>query len=88
MTDFKNDKNNKILKEAVKSLQLRFPVADIQRATNESKGNISNFLNDKKPVSDEFLQTFSKAFDIDLREFGSTKGLKKIDKTKNPRSYR
>ena len=84
MTDIKNDKNNKILKEAVKFLQLRFPVAEIERATKESKGNISNFLNDKKPVSDEFLQTFSKAFDIDLREFGSTKGLKKMDKTKNP----
>ena len=84
MTDIKTDKNNEILKKAVESLQLRFPVAEISRATKESKGNISNFLHDKKPVSDEFLQTFSKAFDIDLREFGSTKGLKKIDKTKNP----
>lgn len=84
MTDIKTDKNNEILKKAVESLQLRFRVAEISRATNESKGNISNFLHDKKPVSDEFLQTFSKAFDIDLREFGSTKGLKRIKQKENP----
>jgi len=77
MIDFKNDKNNVILKEAVKTLQLRFPVAEIERATKESKGNISSFLNDKKPVSDAFLKTFAEAFKIDLREFGYTNGLER-----------
>lgn len=56
MTEIKIDNNNEILINAVKKLQLRFPVAEIQRATKESKGNISSFLNDKKPVSDVFLQ--------------------------------
>jgi len=69
-TDFKTDINNQLLKDAVKSLRLRFPVADIHRATNFDKGNISSFLNNKKPVSDAFLQTFSKAFNIDLGQFG------------------
>lgn len=78
MTEIKIDNNNEILINAVKKLQLRFPVAEIQRATKESKGNISSFLNDKKPVSDVFLQTFSDAFNIDLREFGFTKGLTRL----------
>jgi hypothetical protein len=83
MTDFKTDINNQILKDAVKSLHLRFPVAEIERATKYGKGDISNFLNDKKPVSDSFLQTFSEAFKIDLKQFGYTKGLERIE-TKNP----
>lgn len=78
MTDYKTDINNKIFQDAVKSLHLRFPNAEIEKATKYSKGDISNFLNNKKPVSDSFLKTFSEAFNIDLREFGSTKGLKKI----------
>jgi hypothetical protein len=83
MTDFKTDINNQILKDAVKSLHLRFPVAEIERATKYGKGDISNFLNDKKPVSDSFLQTFSESFKIDLKQFGYTKGLERIE-TKNP----
>jgi hypothetical protein len=83
MTDFKTDINNQILKDAVKSLHLRFPVAEIERATKYGKGDISNFLNDKKPVSDAFLQTFSESFKIDLKQFGYTKGLERIE-IKNP----
>jgi hypothetical protein len=84
MSEIKIDKNNEILINAVKKLQLRFPVADIQRATGYEKGSISSFLNNKKPVSDNFLQTFSEAFNIDLREFGFTKGLIRLPETKNP----
>lgn len=69
--NLRKDLNNQILINAVKKLQLRFPIAEIQRATKESKGNISSFLNDKKPVSDSFLKIFSEAFKIDLNEFGS-----------------
>jgi transcriptional regulator with XRE-family HTH domain len=74
----KTDINNEILIKAVKKLQLRFPVAEIERATGYGKGSISNFLNSQKPVSDKFLETFSKAFNIDLREFGYTKGLERV----------
>lgn len=83
MADFKTDTNNKILQDAVKSLHLRFPVAEIERATGFKKGAISGYLNNKVPVSDAFLQTFSEAFKIDLREFGYTKGLERVE-IKNP----
>ncbi len=68
--DLRVDSNNQILINAVKSLRLRFPVADIERATKYGKGDISNFLNDKRPVSDAFLEKFSEAFKIDLNDFG------------------
>jgi len=77
--DFKTDINNQILKDAVKSLLLRFPVADIERATKYGKGDISNFLNDKRPVSDAFLEKFSEAFKIDLRQFGYAKGIQPVE---------
>jgi transcriptional regulator with XRE-family HTH domain len=83
MTDIKTDNNNEILKNAVKSLQLRFPNAEIERATGFKKSAISGYLNNKIPVSDAFLQTFSEAFKIDLKQFGYTKGLERIE-TKNP----
>jgi transcriptional regulator with XRE-family HTH domain len=67
--DLRVDLNNQILINAVKKLQLRFPIAEIQRATDYGKGDISNFLTNKKPVSDNFLKTFSEAFKIDLNEF-------------------
>jgi len=70
MTDIKTDINNEILINAVKKLRLRFPVADIERATGYKKSDISFFLNNKRPVSDAFLRKFSEAFNIDLSEFG------------------
>lgn len=48
MTGYKVDNNNEILKNAVKKLRLRFPVAEIHKKTGYEKGSISNFLNDKK----------------------------------------
>jgi transcriptional regulator with XRE-family HTH domain len=84
ISNLKTDKNNEILKKAVASLNLRFENAEIARATKENNGNISNFLNNKKPVSDAFLKTFSEAFKIDLREFGYTKGLTKITPEPTP----
>jgi len=74
----KTDINNEILIKAVKRLQLRFPVAEIERATGYGKGSISNFLNSQKPVSDKFLEKFSQSFNIDLREFGYMKGLERV----------
>ena len=83
MTDSKKHTNNEILKNALASLNLRFENAEIARATKESNGNISNFLHDKKPVSDAFLKTFAEAFKVDLRDFGYINGLVKAE-TKNP----
>lgn len=83
MADFKTDTNNKILQDAVKSLRLRFPVAEIERATGFKKGAISGYLNNKVPVSDTFLKAFADAFKVDLREFGYTNGMERVE-TKNP----
>jgi hypothetical protein len=80
MIDFKTDPNNNI-KEAVK-LQLRFPVAEIERATKENKV-ILVVLNNKKPVSDNFFKHLA-VFKIDLREFGYTKGLTRLVEKKTP----
>lgn len=79
MTDIKTDTNNEILINAVKSLRLRFPVAEIERATGFKKSAISGYLNNKTTVSDAFLQTFSEAFKVDLRQFGYTKGLERAE---------
>lgn len=84
MSNIKKDNNNEILIKAVQKLQLRFPVAEIQRATGYEKGSISSFLNNKKPVSDNFLQTFSEAFKINLKEFGFTKGMERVEEIKKP----
>jgi len=83
MANIKTDNNNEILINAVKSLQLRFPNAEIERATGFKKSAISGYLNNKTPVSDAFLQTFSEAFKIDLKQFGYTNGLERAE-IKNP----
>lgn len=83
MINIKTDTNNEILINAVKHLRLRFPVAEIERATGFKKSAISGYLNNKVSVSDAFLQTFSEAFKIDLKQFGYTKGLERAE-IKNP----
>jgi phage repressor protein C with HTH and peptisase S24 domain len=69
MTGFKTDNNNEIFKKAVKSLKLRFPVADIHKKIGYEKGSISNFLNDRKPVSNAFLEKFAFAYGLNLEDF-------------------
>ena len=56
MREYRINKNNDIFRNAVKKLQLRFPVAEISKKVIYPKGNISDFLNGKKTVSDEFLR--------------------------------
>ena len=50
----------------VDSLGLRFPVAEIRRATGYSKGNVSDFLNRKKPIPENFINAFYAAFKSSL----------------------
>ncbi|MGB5981090.1 MAG: hypothetical protein WBG46_02995 [Nonlabens sp.] len=68
MPDYKENTNNKMLKVVLKQLNLRFPVAEISRSTGEAKGNISSFINNKKPVSDNFIQKVVKSFNLDLSQ--------------------
>lgn len=52
---------------AVEGLKLKFPVADIAEKTGYSKGNISEFLNEKnlKEPTRPFLLEFCKSFNLD-----------------------
>lgn len=72
MADFKHDINTVVFQEAVKSLKLRFPIAEISKQTNYAKGNISNFLKGKKSVPDNFLDNFLEVFNLDKDDFTQT----------------
>lgn len=69
MTDIQRNRNNKKLIEAVKFLNLEFPVKDISLRMGVDKGNLSSFLSDKKSVSKKFLEKFEKEFYAELRGF-------------------
>lgn len=48
--------------EHLASLKLKFPVADLHRATKYSKGRISEFVNQLKPPSKNFLKKYYDKF--------------------------
>jgi hypothetical protein len=48
--------------EVINASSLRFPVADISKATGKGKGEISVYLSGKKPMSDNFYKTFMEKF--------------------------
>ena len=66
--DYQNNKNNQLFHLALSRLNIRFPVAEIERKTGAGKGNISNYIHNKKPISDNFLNNFAKGFNLDLDE--------------------
>lgn len=53
-------------KRDLESLRLRFPIAELAERMKADKGNISAYLNGKKPVSEKFLQRFYDAFSLTL----------------------
>jgi hypothetical protein len=50
------------IKERINQYDMRFPVAHIVKETGLNKGYVSAVLQGKKPISDNFWQTFNKAF--------------------------
>lgn len=46
----------------IEKMGLKFPVARISEATGYSKGNVSEFLSKKEPISEGFYNAFYKAF--------------------------
>lgn len=48
--------------EDLAALGLRFPIAEVARATGYSKGNVSEYINKKKPPPEAFLKSFYKGF--------------------------
>lgn len=68
MNNYKEDRNNKLFELALKKLNLRFPVAEIAKKINVSKGNVSNYLNNKKPVSDNFIKSLCDEFQLNYED--------------------
>lgn len=56
--------NNKlvIIQDRINQYGIRFPVATIVKETGLNKGYVSAVLKGKKPISDNFWQTFNKKF--------------------------
>lgn len=50
----------------VEKLKLRFPIADIVKKTGYANGNVSEFLNNKKQVSEKFFKAFCEAYNLDF----------------------
>lgn len=50
--------------DTIKSLEIRFPVAEIVQKTGFSKSQVSSILNEKIPVSDNFLKKFKECFPL------------------------
>lgn len=60
--------NCKLLNFSIKHLNLRRPNAILSEKLNYSKGNISAFVNGKKPIPDTFLENFFKTFELDRED--------------------
>lgn len=56
--------NNKLadLQNRINQYDMRFPVATIVKATGLNKGYVSAVINGKKPISDNFWDTFNEKF--------------------------
>lgn len=52
----------------VGELNIRFPVADIVKKTKYQSGTISEYMNNKKPVSQRFFKIFCDAYGFDFDE--------------------
>lgn len=58
-----------ILKKAVKHLGIRFPNAQLVKDLGYSKGVVSEYLNNKKLPSEQFIESFENFYKIDLKSF-------------------
>jgi len=67
--------DTKSLQNVVKKLNLRFPIKDISEKTGYNKGSVSNYINGKMPPSLQFLEKFSKAYNVDLNAVEVTEEL-------------
>lgn len=72
MTDFKEDKNNRMFSELLEKVDIRFPVKEISEKTGFDKGQVSKILKDKLSVSDKFLEKFIVAYNLNLEDFNDT----------------
>jgi len=69
MTEIQRNRNNKKLIKMVNFLQLEFPVAEISERLKVDKGNLSSYLNNKKSVSNNFIEKFATEFNLNIDDF-------------------
>ena len=69
--DYQNDINNLLFQKLLKKTNIRQPVKEISENTKTDKGQVSKILNNKIPVSDNFIRKFAEAYNIDLKEIDS-----------------
>lgn len=58
-----------VLKKIAKHLKMRFPTSQISKDLNYSQGVISQYLNDKKEISDNFRKDFEKFYNVKFSDF-------------------
>lgn len=61
----------------VEKLKLRFPGADIAKKTGYKPSTISEYLNGKKGISEDFLRTFCKSYGLEFEELFRDDKIKK-----------
>lgn len=69
MTTIKKSNKNEQLIKAVNSLRLDFPIVELAEKMEVDKGNVSAYLNNKKPVSKNFIKKFEDVFNISIGDF-------------------
>ena len=58
-----------VLKRITKSLGIRFPIAELSRELDYSKGVVSQYYNDKKEMSENFKKLLEKRYRIRVQDF-------------------
>lgn len=61
--------SNTLLRKIVEHLEIKFPVATISRELGYSNGVISEYLNGKKEVSDNFREKFERYYNVSFSDF-------------------
>lgn len=58
-----------VLKRITKSLGIRFPIAELSRELDYSKGVVSQYYNDKKEMSENFKELLENRYRIRVQDF-------------------
>jgi predicted transposase YbfD/YdcC len=61
--------DSKLLNIIIEDLEIRFPVATISRDLNMSKGIVSEYINNKKVPSENFINLFEKHYKINSKNY-------------------
>ncbi len=71
--------DSKLLNKIIEDLGIRFPVATISRDLGMSKGIISEYINDKKQPSKNFIERFEKQYKINSKNYTNKETLNVTD---------